>query len=138
MTQIDFVYGLGQLTFVFILEVWLGIVVACLPTLPPIFSKYIDPIVSRISGLPRKNNGQRQLKEAKNSIGGSGPRGFNKKSYSRLDSDSLIELDYGRSFRKAEVMALSASNVREEPESLMSNLDVIHVRQDFQLHSEPC
>lgn len=92
VTQTDFVYGLGNIGLVAHLEVWLGMIIACLPTLPPLYSKYLSPVLSRITGLSGKSTEPRQLKEAQRSIGSSEPRNFSKKHFNRLDNDSLLEL----------------------------------------------
>ena len=130
ITETDFVYGLGNIGLVTHLEVWIGITVACLPTLTPLFSKYIAPIVSRILWLSGKSAGQKQLKEAKHTIGSAESRGFHKRGFRRLDKYSLLELEDGKNFTTAEAL-------NEEGELWTDHLSVINVRHDIQVYGEP-
>ena len=68
ITQTDFVYGLGNIGLVTHLEVWIGIIVACLPTLTPLFFRVLKPLLSKIS---KRNTAERHLKESKHIIGSS-------------------------------------------------------------------
>ncbi len=135
ITQTDFVYGLGNIGLVTYLEVWIGITVACLPTLTPLFSKYLAPVVSRISGHSGKPKAQRQLKEAKHSIGSGEPRGFSMRKFHRLDQDSLLELEEGKNYTTAEAMARSTST-NQEDERWLSDPSAINVRHDIQVCGE--
>ena len=138
-TEKDFVYGLGNIGLVTHLEVWLGIIVACLPTLTPLFSKYVGPMVSKISGgSSGKRSGQRQLREAQNTIGG-GSGGYSKKNYGRLDKDSLLdrELEEGKSFRKSEAVVGTHSVTSEEDDHWMHDPNAIGVRHDVQVYYQP-
>jgi hypothetical protein len=130
ITQTDFVYGLGNIGLVTHLEVWIGIIIACLPTLTPLFSKYIAPIASRISWLSGKSTGPRQLKEAKHTIGSARMRGFNKGDFKRLDKDSLLELEEGNNFTTAEAL-------NEEGKHWVNHPSAISVRHDFQVYGDP-
>ena len=100
-TQTDFVYGLNKIAMVTLLEVWLGITVACLPTITPLFSRYLRPLLSRIAGSSGKRAAQRQLKEAKHTIGSSEPRISSRKNFHRLNKDSLLELEEGQNLSSA-------------------------------------
>ncbi|MCJ1479458.1 hypothetical protein MMC13_008144 [Lambiella insularis] len=136
VTEIDFVYGLGNIALVAHLEVWLGIIVACLLTLPPLFSKYVTPLVSKFPGYSSKRTIGRQLKEAQHTIGSSETRGFCKKNFSRLDTTSLLELEEGRKFRKPQigVNALPAAQ-RKEPQ-LIKYSNGIGVRHDLNVQDD--
>lgn len=106
VTQTDLVHGLGNIDLVTLLEVWIGIIVACLPTLTPLYSRYLSSVVSRIS---RKRTKQRQLKEAQHTIGSNGSRIFNKKNFNRLNKEaSLLELEEGKNFSNAETTVRSS------------------------------
>ncbi|GJC96504.1 Integral membrane protein [Colletotrichum higginsianum IMI 349063] len=43
----DFVYNLHDIGLISLLELWIGIIIACLPTLGPLFKTYVKPAVSR-------------------------------------------------------------------------------------------
>ncbi|KAK1590111.1 uncharacterized protein LY79DRAFT_555910 [Colletotrichum navitas] len=58
----DFVYNLHDIGLVSLLELWIGIVIACLPTLGPLFKTYVKPAVSKLTN-PSSNKGSVQLKD---------------------------------------------------------------------------
>lgn len=134
ITQTDFVHGLGKIGLVTHLELWLGIIVACLPTLAPLYSRYLSPVMSRVS---HKRTETRKLKEAEHTIGSDGSRHFRKKNFNRLDQDaSLLELEEGKNYSSAE--ATMGSQVTGEGDvSWMSDTNVIGVRHDVQVYGEP-
>jgi hypothetical protein len=137
INQADFVYGLGNVGLAAFLEVWLGIIVACLPTLPPLFSKYLGPVWSRVTGGSAKPSRQWQPKEARRTIGGSEPRGFNRRSFNRLDKDYLLELEEGNGRGNSEAMVSSRTITEVGDEHWMKDPTVIGVRQDFHVYGEP-
>ncbi|KAB8269089.1 hypothetical protein BDV30DRAFT_230090 [Aspergillus minisclerotigenes] len=72
-TNNDFVHGLYLVGLVSFLELWLSMIVVSLPTLTPIFRRYIEPFVSKVRG---SSNGcsdgsapKRRLREAQHTIG---------------------------------------------------------------------
>ncbi|KAL8956757.1 MAG: hypothetical protein Q9193_005804 [Seirophora villosa] len=89
-TKNDFVYGLGNIGLVTHLEVWIGISVACMPTLAPLYSKYLAPMFSR-----KTHTSQKGMKEAKSTVRRSKKRGFWTRNFSRLDDDTTLELEEG-------------------------------------------
>ena len=54
-SQADSVHGLGNMALVADLEVRLGITIACLPTLTPLFAKYLKPVISDLTDIPKKD-----------------------------------------------------------------------------------
>ncbi|KXX73521.1 hypothetical protein MMYC01_209834 [Madurella mycetomatis] len=82
----------GLLSFI---ELWLGIIVACLPTMAPVFKVYVEPALSKASssiwGQP-SNPSSQQL--AVNTIGGSGPATGGRKfrsNYTELSLTSTVD-----------------------------------------------
>ena len=136
ITETDFVYRLGNIALVTYLEVWIGLIVACLPTLTPLFSRYLGPVLSRVQGHSGKRTGARQLKEAQHTIGSGDTREFSKEDFKRLDKDSLLELEEGKNFSKAEAMVTSTS-ANEEDEKWMSDPNAFKVRHGIQIYGEP-
>ena len=134
LTQIDFVYGLGNIALVSFLELWVGIIIVCLPTLAPVFAKYVKPAMTKITGSS-KRSGPGQLKEAQNTIGGSSKRGY-RKNYGKLNKDSLVELEEGNHFSNAEAMGKSSSTI-EEDEIWINKPNAIGVRHDVHIHIAP-
>ena len=134
ITVTDFVYGLGNIGLVTHLECWIGITAACLPTLSPLYSKYFAPVLSRGSGHQGKGNGQRQLKEAKHTIGSGDKRGFNRKDFTLLSRDSLLQLEEGKNFSTAEASQTPISVNGEDESHWMNDLNAINVRHDVQVY----
>ena len=130
ISQSDFVYGLGLIGLVSFLELWLGIIVVCLPTLAPLFAKYIKPVLSKIT-KPSRRPGQRQLREAQNTIGGSTKRGL-RKNYGKLDKDSYLELEEGTQFSNIKAVGRAASTAGEY-EPWMNEPNAIGVRHDIHI-----
>ncbi|KAI9038717.1 glucose-methanol-choline (gmc) oxidoreductase [Aspergillus affinis] len=63
-TRSDFIYGLGRIALTSFLELWIGIIVVSLPTLAPLFKRYITPIISRRPPSPAHV----RLREAQHTI----------------------------------------------------------------------
>lgn len=130
----DFVRSMGTIGLVTLLEVWIGIIVACLPTLTPLWLKYLSPVMSRIA---RKGTVKRQLREAQHTIGSDENRNFNRKNFSRLDKDStFVELEGCRTFSNAEATAKSRTSA-EQDRFWMTDPTVISVSHAFQVSDEP-
>ncbi|KAE8364926.1 hypothetical protein BDV27DRAFT_127697 [Aspergillus caelatus] len=62
----DFVYELGPISLTSFLELWLSIIVVSLPTLAPLFKRYVKLLVSQRS---RSTGGHVRLREAQHKIG---------------------------------------------------------------------
>lgn len=135
VTEKDFVFGLGNKGLASLIELWLSIVVACLPTIVPLFSKYLKPFALKIRGVPEKPTMRRQLKEAQHTIGSSGSRPSKKKHFSVLGAGSLLELEEGKSFSTAGTEE-GLSSTTEENEFSMSNPHAIRVRHDVRVYDE--
>ena len=100
-TRIDFAYGFYNMALVALLEVWCGIIVACMPTLAPFYSKHLAPLISKLLTLSAKHTSKVQMEKAHRTIGSSGPPRFRKSSFDPLDSITLFELEEGQNFRKS-------------------------------------
>ena len=105
--QTDWVYGLGRIGLVADLEVWLGITIACLPTITPVLGKYSNWVTSKLKKLSTRDNSQGSSAEARQGIGSLHARTQGKK-FNRLNSESVIELGEGHVFGENE----TASNLR--------------------------
>ncbi|KAK2049811.1 integral membrane protein [Colletotrichum somersetense] len=62
----DFVFILHDIGLVSLLELWIGIIAACLPTLGPLFKTYVKPAVSKLTH-PSSGKGSVQLKDLSSS-----------------------------------------------------------------------
>ncbi len=94
-TETDFVYGLGILAVVAQLELSTGILVACLPTLAPFYSKCVASIVPKLRQQSRKHSSQKHLKKACHTIGSARRAGFRKRAFNRSDENTSLELEEG-------------------------------------------
>lgn len=135
-TKTDFVYGLGNIGLVTHLEVWIGITVACMPTLVPFYSKYIVPLLSKLSKASTELPGRRQLKEAQHSIGSWRQGGLRKKNFKALDSIVLLELEDGRTSGKTETLVNCPATCEEE-QGRWVDTNTIGVRRDVEVLSTP-
>lgn len=108
-TNADFVYGLRDVGLVSFLELWLSMIVICIPTLAPLFARYFRPVVTRATGAS-KRTGEKRLREAQQTIGGgSTKRAYHWKTYGKLDADSYLELEEGNLYTTAEAVSRQGS-----------------------------
>lgn len=100
----DPIRALAEVGLLSSIELFLGIIVACMPTMAPIFINYIKPVISKLSSLSGRSsrrsstdrNGLPHHNAGLNTIGGSGPssKGSRKqyadleKSYTYQERDS--------------------------------------------------
>ncbi|KAL9043681.1 MAG: hypothetical protein Q9214_003138 [Letrouitia sp. 1 TL-2023] len=150
----DYVYAAGLIGFPGFLEIYLGIVVACLPTLTPIFKLYIKPFVSSI----RKSSDKSKSKSASEGWRGQLPQTIGswgkgnkppRNEFDSIDSTSNVDLEDAKWDSNVEtnyrgplptvpsVPLKSASHISTTPESpLVGNAQSIGVRNDFKVRSE--
>jgi len=128
LTQTDFVFGLGNIALVSFLELWVGIIIVCVPTLAPLFAKYIKPAVSRVTGSSKRS--RVQPRDVENTIGGG--RSNKRKSYGKLGRDNSMELEEGKNLSHA-----SATSTFEEDEPWMNEPNSIGVRHDIRVYKIP-
>jgi hypothetical protein len=129
VSQTDFVYGLGNIGLAALLEVWLGIVAACIPVLTPLIVKIFGPAwakVSHTSGYAGKSSGQR-YKVSHGTIGSAKNR--------RYERDSYLELGEGRHLNRSEIT--KSSSVADEEEEWSTDGRGINVRKVVQVRSDP-
>lgn len=53
----DFVYTLATIGLISGLELWLGIIVACMPTIPPVIQAYVRPLFERLTSYYQSHRG---------------------------------------------------------------------------------
>jgi hypothetical protein len=70
----DFVYNMPALALTTTLELWLCIIIGCIPTLAPIFRIYISPIVAKVSGSRKTASNGSTSRHIVTFGGGRGPR----------------------------------------------------------------
>ncbi|GKT46423.1 uncharacterized protein ColSpa_06604 [Colletotrichum spaethianum] len=124
--DLDFVYNLRDIGLISLLELWIGIIIACLPTLGPLFKTYVKPAVSKLTN-PSTERGAVHLKEISTSGHSSRqPR----RIYDKLgDSGSYMDLE------RAELVKEGAVTTRcqfsPEFEAPRANRPVIYVHQNI-------
>jgi hypothetical protein len=113
----DFVYNLFSIGLISFLELWLGIIVACIPTLAPLLKTYVKPMVSKIS--VRSERSRVRLQEIPSTVVSSqGSRGTRKASkiYSEIGEESPVG-----SFEQSQPteMGRVTTNCRFEPGTML-------------------
>ena len=83
----DYVYVAGVYDLLNLLELWLGIIIACLPTLIPLFTKYIKP---EGSGDSRDS---KQPKEVDRTTGNWGRHRFRRFNADTLGGKSALDIE---------------------------------------------
>ena len=58
INKTDYVYAAGIIGLPNFLELWLGLIVACLPTLTPLYSRYLKPVYSTMRGDSYTNDSE--------------------------------------------------------------------------------
>ena len=95
----DGIVALADIGLLSSLEVWLGIIVACLPTTAPVFKAYLGPAMFKVSERlfgPSQNSKQYvSPSQHVNTIGGSGQAGRGKTGRARWPRASDSELSLG-------------------------------------------
>ena len=127
-TQADFVWGLANIGLAALLEVWLGIVAACIPVLTPLIVKFLGPAWAKVAHTPGHtgDSGGQRYKVSHGTIG-SGKR--------RYDRDSYLELGEGRNLNRSE--AMKSSSIADEDEEWSSDGRGINVKKVVQVRSDP-
>jgi hypothetical protein len=131
VSQADFVFGLGNIGLAALLEVWLGIIVACIPVLTPLIVKFLGPAWAKVAQPPRHtgdNSGQRHRVSH-------GTIGSAKTKFGRYERDSYLELGEGRHLNRSEVM--KSSSVADDDEEWSSDGRGINVKKVVQVRSDP-
>ncbi|CAJ2505020.1 Uu.00g124140.m01.CDS01 [Anthostomella pinea] len=126
---LDFSYYLSTIGLVSLLEVWLSIIVGCLPTLAPVFNLKVKPAISKMRSTGNHSSqgvaGSHQLRSFKQKR----PRGL----YSELDESR--DRDFVALHDHAPGMAITAE-ITSDPYYGQPKLDeghrVVHVRRDIE------
>ena len=136
--QADFVYGLGNVGLVtHFSRSGSGLPWLAYPHLH-LFSRNISShLCQGFRGAQASEPARDSLRKPQYSIGSSESRGFRKKNFSHLGRNSLIELEEGRNFSKAEAMLRSHSNTRKDNEPWISDPNAIGGRHDVRVYAEP-
>lgn len=85
----DFSYSLADIALISLLELWLGIIVACIPTLAPILKKYGKPALQKMSKYKLSGHSS----DSRNRQGGTVPLGKFSNMNSKNSRDLYTELD---------------------------------------------
>ncbi|RAL17617.1 uncharacterized protein BO97DRAFT_467140 [Aspergillus homomorphus CBS 101889] len=102
-TQTDFVHGLYLVGLVSFMELWFSIIIVTLPTLAPLFRRYVEPLLRTFIGRfaedhnlrrPPAGGGHRRLREAQHTIG-SEPSAVGKRRGSWELEDGYLGLKEG-------------------------------------------
>jgi hypothetical protein len=131
-TDPDFVYNLMMVGLISLLELWLGIIVACIPTLAPLFQTYIKPQITKISHGSTQRS-QIRLRNVTATVGSGGQRTRqDKQMYSQIEEETSFSKD------SDDVQLVSDSQLttqcRYDPESQLSTGPAggIYVQRDIE------
>lgn len=83
----DFIWNLYVLGLIGFLELWLGIIVACIPTLAPLFNHYVKPKISRVTGNSSTGDRIDANRRDVRTIGASSASRNRNRVYSQLEED---------------------------------------------------
>lgn len=135
VTQADFVFGLGNIGLAALLEVWLGIIAACIPVLTPLIVKVLGPAWAKVSNTSggAHTGGQSDQNRHKVKHGTFGSSKKNK--FGRHERDSYLELGEGRNLNLSE--AMKSSSVADEEEDWSTDGRGINVKKVVQVRSDP-
>jgi len=144
----DFVSNIPILALSTTLELWLCIIIACIPTLAPVFKTYFSPILTRLSGT-RSTAGAHGTPLNIVTFGrlgnGTGPRRKNYRSMYESQDPTSDNLEAGRPHLKGETFPEEASTTIHVTSELDGgeNMELrpipvnnaIYVRREFHIRS---
>ena len=147
----DYVYSAGLIGFPGLLEIYLGIIVACLPTVTPVYAQYIKPFMRSIRKSSDKSKGTSEpWKGQLQTIGSWKARKNPKTDFELVDSASFLDLEEARLYANAQedstdtpppvptVAPQPSFNVPTMAErALVGSTQSIGVRNDIKVCSEP-
>lgn len=116
----DVTFGLGPVCLVSSLELWIGIIAACMPTLSPLYMHYITPFISSVRGTSKKS-GQLNGSGGPVTIGGAsnGKKSYRMRGGSKMDHDrSYLELEDSHYLRNTDARRGSDSTGNQHPNEI--------------------
>ncbi|KAK4077781.1 uncharacterized protein Triagg1_3475 [Trichoderma aggressivum f. europaeum] len=128
LNDTDFVFNLFDIGLISLLELWLGIIAACIPTLGPLLKTYVKPVITRLTELSDGNNIRLQSKTAGSGVDSRSTL-YAKKQYSQIEEES------SKSFHTngAEIPTVT-TNIMFEPgkKTVTETRGVIYVQHDIE------
>jgi hypothetical protein len=141
----DFSYDLADIALISLLELWLGIIVACIPTLAPILKKYGKPALQKMSKykLSGASSDSHPGVVAMGTFGNMKTKS-SRDMYTELDSsqDAIRQQhDVEDQVSTPRPAAMTTTDCAYEPEKTYPapNHRAIHIRHDINMayHTEP-
>lgn len=120
----DFFRHLPTLSIISNLELWLGVIVICIPTLGPLFHTYIKPVFAYLNIIQSVPTMSTPLKDMR--------VGHGHHDYRNIDSHQDLPIQPARVVCTAGAEALYDPRRGQESEEIIHN--GIHVRHDFESH----
>lgn len=118
----DFTYHFYDIGLISCLELWLGVIVNCMPTLGPLPHAYIRPLISKLRSSVL--SGESQYSERGihlDSLASKVPR----RRYYNISSSNHVNTNYA-------VQTEYAYDPNTAPPDAAANQGVVHVRQDIE------
>ncbi|KAL7930097.1 hypothetical protein V8C35DRAFT_324531 [Trichoderma chlorosporum] len=128
LNDTDFVFNLFSIGLISLLELWLGIIAACIPTLGPLLKTYIKPVITRLTELSDGKNIRLQSATA-GSKADSRSTIYAKKQYSQIEEEA------SKGFPTNGVGLLTVTTkINYDPgnKALKDTRGVIHVQHDIE------
>ncbi|KAF6811047.1 integral membrane protein [Colletotrichum sojae] len=140
--DLDFVYNLHDIGLISLLELWIGVAIACLPTLGPLLKTYVKPAVSKIGSKLTNPSTDRGAKIHLQNMSGShqGSRLNTRRTYDKLGDTTVsyadVDLERGGPGKPVAVDAgphAVTTRCQYEPgaEAPRDSRPVIYVQQDI-------
>ena len=132
----DYIFALGLVGLTSFLELWFGLIVACVPTLAPLAKHYVTPALSKLYRRSGSHSGGIQLREAQNTIGGGSNSKRARRQYGKIDEETardLLDSKYMGNSRATAGQTTSHDGLDEEA---TQEPGAIEVTRDFDVQFE--
>lgn len=128
----DFVYNLQEIGLISLLELWIGVIIACLPTLGPLLKTYVKPAVAKIGSKlsnPSTDRGTINLKDLSSA---QSSRHGTRRNYDKLgDNVSLADLERAKVAAGEQHAVTTKCQYSPSAEAPRDSRPVIYVQRDI-------
>lgn len=130
----DFAFDLYNIGLISLLELWLGVIAACIPTLGPLRKAYVKPVITKLTRRSDRNTHGHSA-TAGSKVNGKVAK-YSKKHYSRIEDGSS-----NRNFHQmngAVELGSVTTNIKSDPRAnvVKDSRAVIYVQYDIEAQYE--
>lgn len=122
----DFTYHFYEIALISGLELWLGVIVNCMPTLGPLANVYIKPAISKLKSLTSSGGGSHTDRQVHLDLL---PTAASRRKYYNIDSTNHVNNDFA-------IQTECTHDPNAGPADERAGLGVIHVRKDIESQGE--